>query len=514
MNIDERDFYRQATKQICSSLDLETSLHQCLVYLRDFLPASQIGVTIYEPELGALRLIAHATPDGGLKDDDILPLSADARNFLESLKLPYMRINNYIMSDPIGKWFVKNQFIPSDNYSFMLAYLHVESKWIGNLYVATEGQGQYNEEHLHLFSQLQDPFVISISNALRYQEIKKLKDMLVEETRFLLSELHQSLDDEIVGHGSGLKMVMDMVQEIAPRESPVLLLGETGVGKDIIAQAIHNSSPRRDGPFVKVNCGAIPDTLLDSELFGHEKGAFTGATEKKIGRFERADNGTIFLDEIGELPAHAQVRLLRVLQDKEIERVGGTKPITLNIRVIAATNRDLEQMIKENLFRQDLWFRLQVFPVKIPPLRNRKEDIPAFVHYFIQQKARELKVYPTPILARGVMTRLLAYPWPGNVRELENLVERAIILSKGKPLTFNELAANDVFEPSPQNRLPTGESLELDHVVANHIRSVLDLCKGRISGPHGAAAILGIHHNTLRHRMMKLGVPFGPKKRF
>ena len=218
-----------------------------------------------------------------------------------------------------------------------------------------------------------------------------------------------------------------MVRLVASLNSPVLLLGETGVGKEVIANAIHYSSPRKDGPFIKVNCGAIPDTLIDSELFGHEEGAFTGATTKKRGRFERAHKGTILLDEIGELPPPAQIRLLRVIQNKEVERVGGTKPIPVDIRVIAATHRNLKEMVSKNEFREDLWFRLNVFPITIPPLRERKEDIHALVQHFAERKSKELKFHTVPTLATGAIDRLKSYHWPGNVRELENVVERALI---------------------------------------------------------------------------------------
>jgi transcriptional regulator with GAF, ATPase, and Fis domain len=292
-----------------------------------------------------------------------------------------------------------------------------------------------------------------------------------------------------------------------------LLLGETGVGKDVIANAIHYSSPRKDGPLVKVNCGAIPETLLDSELFGHEKGAFTGAISQKRGRFERANHGTIFLDEIGELPPQAQVRMLRVLQDKEIERVGGTSSISLDIRLIAATNRNLEEMVKEKRFREDLWFRLNVFPIRIPPLRERKEDIPALVRHFVGRKSRELKLAASPPLARGVIDQLLAYHWPGNARELENVVERALILSKGEPLTFDDLLGGKFGDRPPISGEPQTQSLNLDEVISAHICRVLEMTKGKVHGKGGAAEVLGINPSTLRNRMNQLGIPYGRRAR-
>jgi len=302
---------------------------------------------------------------------------------------------------------------------------------------------------------------------------------------------------------------MEKVRSVAPLISPVLILGETGVGKEIIAGAIHNASPRRDGPFIKINCGAIPDSLMDSELFGHEKGAFTGAIERKRGRFERAHGGTIFLDEIGELSPEAQVRLLRVLQEKEIERIGGTELLKVDIRVIAATHRDLKAMIREGKFREDLYFRLQVFPIDIPPIRDRHGDIPSLVHHFIQKKSRELKLTSIPKLAPEAYDQLLAYHWPGNVRELENAVERAIILQRKGPLSFGCLGSQDVpTGPADSVSVPL-DSYNLDQITADHIRRVLKKMNGKVEGQKGAAKLLGINPGTLRHRMRKLGISFG-----
>ena len=305
---------------------------------------------------------------------------------------------------------------------------------------------------------------------------------------------------------------MEMVRQVARLNSPVILLGETGVGKEVIANAIHYTSSMRDGPLVKVNCGAIPDNLIDSELFGHERGAFTGAIAQKRGRFERADGGTVFLDEIGDLPLQAQVRLLRVLQHKEIERVGGTKTIAVNVRIIAATHRDMEELVRTGVFREDLWFRLNVFPIMIPPLRHRKEDITALVHHFIEKKSKELKIYPAPSVSAEEVEHLKAYHWPGNVRELENLVERELIHKRGE-----EKSGRLKFEHFEMPR-KTGESgiehhmgqnlLLLDQAVSGHILQALKTSNGKISGPRGAAQLLGINPNTLRSRMRKLGISF------
>jgi transcriptional regulator with GAF, ATPase, and Fis domain len=306
---------------------------------------------------------------------------------------------------------------------------------------------------------------------------------------------------------------MQKVQQVATLDSPVLLLGETGVGKDVIANAIHYSSSRSDGPFVSVNCGAIPETLIDSELFGHEKGAFTGALAQKRGRFERANKGTIFLDEIGELPLQAQVRLLKVLQSKEIERVGGVKTIPLDIRIIAATNRDLEDMVNNHLFREDLWFRLNVFPILIPALRERRSDIPALLQHFIGLKARELKLTTIPSLSAGAIDPLMEYHWPGNVRELQNVIERALILNPSGPLTFEHLSLRHPIK-TLELREHSEETDNIDEVISRHIRRVLAKTKGKVNGPDGAAAFLGINPSTLRNRMKKLRIDYGRKCKF
>jgi transcriptional regulator with GAF, ATPase, and Fis domain len=395
--------------------------------------------------------------------------------------------------------------------SALLVRLVVEKVWVGSVALWASGWDKFNEEHLRLLKQLKQPFFIAMSNSRRYRELLELKELLADDNRYLHEELQRISGYEIIGADFGLKKVMEKVRSVASLSSPVLLLGETGVGKEVIAGAIHHASPRRDGPFIKVNCGAIPETLLDSELFGHEKGAFTGAIGQKRGRFERASGGTIFLDEIGELPLEAQVRLLRVVQEKEIERVGGTEPIGVDIRVIAATHRNLEAMIREGTFREDLYFRLQVFPIAIPTLRQRQGDIPGLVQHFIHKKAQELKLAAIPSLAPEAYDQLLAHHWPGNVRELENAVERAIILNREGPLSFPDLGPRNEAQAAAAPVMPAGGSYNLDQVTAAHIRRVLKVTNGRVEGKEGAAELLGMHPGTLRHRMRKLQIPFGRK---
>ena len=366
----------------------------------------------------------------------------------------------------------------------------------------------FTDEHAQIISDLRDPFCIAMSNALKHRELKAIKDLLADNNRFLHRELHRRSGEDIIGDNFGLREVMQQVMQVASLDSPVLLTGETGVGKDVIANAIHHSSSRSKAAFISVNCGAIPESLIDSELFGHEKGAFTGAIGQKKGRFERANKGTIFLDEIGELPLEAQVRLLRVLQTKEIERVGGTQTMQLDIRVIAATNRDLEELVEDGKFRQDLWFRLNVFPIWIPPLRERKADIPALLQHFINTKSKELKLPAIPSLAPMAVDTLLDYHWPGNVRELQNIVERALILNPKGPLNFEQILGNPKGKGIRKSRATTDN---LDEIVSRHIKSVLNKTEGKIHGPGGAAELLGVNANTLRNRMNKLGLAYGRK---
>jgi transcriptional regulator with GAF, ATPase, and Fis domain len=297
-----------------------------------------------------------------------------------------------------------------------------------------------------------------------------------------------------------LKDVLKQVEIAAPSGATVLILGETGTGKELIARAVHRLSSRFEGNFIKLNCAAIPTGLLESELFGHEKGAFTGAINQKVGRLELADKGTIFLDEIGEIPPDAQAKLLRVLQEREFERVGGSTAIQVDVRVIAATNRDLLKAVREKAFREDLYYRLNVFPILLPPLRERTEDIPLLAHFFLNKFAARIGKSLQGI-SRQTMERLLAYSWPGNVRELENILERAVILTQGDTLEISP----DILSPSTPPVTGQGP-LDLETLARNHIVATLEQTGWVIDGPRGAAKILGLHPNTLRSRLKKLGI--------
>jgi transcriptional regulator with GAF, ATPase, and Fis domain len=381
---------------------------------------------------------------------------------------------------------------------------------IGRLVLAKRGTQVYTPRHAELLRSVREPIGVAMSNARRYLDLLRLKERLADDNRTLTREMEELSGTQVVGADFGLREVMDMVRRVAPLASPVLLLGETGTGKEVIANAIHLASPRHDRPFVRVQCGAIPVTLLDSELFGHEKGAFTGALALKRGRFERADGGTIFLDEIGELTLEAQVKLLGVLQEKTFERLGGSQTLTVDIRVVAATHRNLGEMVRHGTFREDLWFRLNVFPIRIPPLRERRDDIPSLAQFFIDRRTRELSLPPCPGLAPGALTQLLEYDWPGNVRELQNVIERALIVGQGRPLNFPDLPGRG---PAPEPRPSATEASfpALAVVTERHLREALRRAHGRIEGEGGAAELLGLHCSTLRARLRKLQIPFGRK---
>ncbi len=371
---------------------------------------------------------------------------------------------------------------------------------LGTLNLASTRAHAFNEEVVQLLTQVTGQVALAIDNALAFRRIAELQDRLTQEKIYLEDELRTEHNfDEIIGESRGLKRVLKQVETVADTDATVLILGETGTGKELIARAIHDLSHRRDHTFIRINCAAIPAGLLESELFGHEKGAFTGAIAQKIGRMELADRGTLFLDEVGDIPLELQPKLLRALQDKEIERVGGNRPIPVDVRLIAATNRHLDKMVQEKQFRSDLYYRLRVFPITIPPLRERPDDIPILVRYFTQRHAKRMNRRIETIPPEA-MEALVHWQWPGNVRELENFIERAVILSQGTVLRAPLAELRATAEP-----LPAG-NMTLEAVEREHIKRVLQETGGLIAGPNGAAARLGINRTTLNSRMRKLGI--------
>ncbi|MFO7964085.1 MAG: sigma 54-interacting transcriptional regulator [Desulfobacterales bacterium] len=513
--IDENEFVMNATLRICSSLDPDIALENLLLYLKDYIPVAGIHLGHIDAIANGFRFPAWATINNTKRPK------------------PFVKIPKHLRERVYRFWEMKNRFevINYDDIKSPQLKEIVELAWpmtsrltmrldmngqrIGALGLFMQGKDRFTDRHLRLVLKLHDPIAMAMSNALKYQEIKKLKEDITDDNRYLREQLFKISGDEIVGSHSGLRQVVRKIEQVARLDTPVLLLGETGVGKEVIANTLHKASTRKDGPFIKVNCGAIPDSLIDSELFGYEKGAFTGAVTQKRGRFEQAHNGTIFLDEIGELTTSAQVRLLRILENMEIVRVGGGVPIKVNIRVISATNKDLEEMVATGAFREDLYFRLNVFPIVIPPLRQRKNDIPLLINYFIKKKRIELNIGKNIKPAPDMFETLRDYSWPGNVRELENLVERSLIEANGNPASeYLHLI------PSGKKNGRTGggrlfvehKILSLDEAVRRHIEAAMAAACGKVEGAGGAAELLDVHPSTLRAKMRKLGIPHGRVK--
>ncbi len=512
MTVDENQFFREITLRICGSLEIEKALWHCFLYIRDIMPANELIMTVYDPNAGTLDVVATANKDGGIAVMDKISMPQHLQKQLEEpSKFPRVRISDDVYTDEIvGRVAEKYEWPAS---SIIVGRLIIEDKFVGSLIVRAKGKKIYTDYNAKIWSLINEPAAVALANSRRYLELMRLKELLADDSKYFQNELQRSFSEKIVGAEFGLKDVMNQVLKVAPLSSPVLLYGETGTGKELIANAIHNFSPRNNGPLIKVNCGAIPDSLIDSELFGHEKGAFTGALSQQRGRFERADGGTIFLDEVCELPLHAQVRLLRVLQEKEIERVGGNKSIKIDLRIISATNKDLRKLVEDGLFRDDLYYRLCVVPIHIPPLRERKMDIPALVEYFMRRKAKEIGLHFMPELMPGTMEKLAEYDWPGNVRELSNAVERAIITCEGRPLGYEDIIGVQANKDGQTRKVPDNKHLTLKNMEVFHINQALETAGGKVEGSDGAASILGINPGTLRSRMRKLGIPFGKKRK-
>ncbi|MCP3922929.1 MAG: sigma-54-dependent Fis family transcriptional regulator [Desulfobacterales bacterium] len=501
--------FREVTRRICGSLQIDEALFDVYVYLKGHLPLNGICITVYEYETKSARIIAGAYDSGGILVNRSFPISDTAWRTVQkwqkesrSETTPWIRDETHPINNEIKK--VMTHFANADyfkrleHFSSITCALKIRDEIIGNLTFVGFGPDRYSTSHGNIITEVNEPFAIALSNALRFMELE-------QNNRELQKEARKVKGDVMIGADGGLKKVKHMIEQVAPTLSHVLLQGETGTGKEVVANEIHKLSPRSNGPLISLNCGAIPENLIDSELFGHEKGSFTGAVETRQGLFERADKGTLFLDEVGELPLSAQTKLLRVIQTGEFERVGGTFPVKCDVRLICATHRNLENMVQKKEFREDLWYRLNVFPITIPPLRRRTRDIPLMVEHFILTKCKEMNIATPPKIASGELKALTDYPWPGNVRELQNLIERALILSKGNPLTFPDLIHTNRSKPGePQvaHKINPG----LDDTIAEHIKWALTQTNGKISGKDGAAELLEINPNTLRSRMQKLNI--------
>lgn len=389
--------------------------------------------------------------------------------------------------------------------SCMLCPLIVRGTPYGFLAIGSKRTNAFSEENLAVAEQFGYHLSQAIANLTAYEEIRTLKEQLEQENVYLRDEMTASVDfNQLVGESPALQKTLKAIEQVAPTDSTVLITGETGTGKELVAQAIHRLSPRKDKPLITVNCAALPPTLIESELFGHEKGAFTNATARKIGRFELANGGTIFLDEIGELPIDLQAKFLRVLEAQELERVGSTHPIKLNVRVLAATNVDMGQAVKKGVFRSDLFYRLNVFPICIPPLRNRREDIPMLARHFVKKYCERHRKTITRI-GSNTLKALESYEWPGNVRELEHMVERAVIVNPGPILVIDEL------DPPMKNADGKDSPRTLADAERTHIIQTLGQTNWVLAGKQGAAVRLGMKRSTLQHRIKKLGIVRPPR---
>jgi formate hydrogenlyase transcriptional activator len=509
------------TTRITSSLDLREVLRAIAANIREVVCADAVAVALPDPTSGKSRVLAVDFPHGKgvIKEELLLPLSSEARRAMDTLKP--------VVFDPRER----DEHAP-EPYDVAAAEglkavcsipLVDRGRAVGILSILRTTETPFTPEDVDFLSRASGQIAIAIENALAYREISELKDKLAQEKVYLEEEFRSEMGfEQIIGNSSGLKHVLQMVETAAPSDSTILLLGETGTGKELIARAIHDRSRRKQRTFVKLNCAAIPTGLVESELFGHEKGAFTGAIAQKIGRLELADQGTLFLDEVGDIPIEIQPKLLRALQEREFERLGSTHTRKVNVRLVAATNRDLEKMIANREFRSDLYYRLNVFPIRIPPLRDRKEDIPLLASYFVQKFAKQMqkRIDAVPVV---VMKGLTAWDWPGNIRELENFIERAVLLTRGKSLEapLAELRKTDVAEPSravlPEIKRGAGEATnsrsdksnvadEYARKQRDQIVQALAACKGRVGGADGAAARLGMNRTTFLSRMKKFGI--------
>ncbi len=498
----ERDRLRlllEVNNAVVSRLDLRDVFAATTASLRRVIPHALASLYLYDPDNEVVRRHALDSPSGKglLKEGFVGPIdSTPAGPAIRTGKPALFEEDDLkrLQSD------VAQLLLEEGVKSGCCVPLKSHNRLLGTLNIASLHPSAFSQDDVDLLIQVANQIAIAVENALAYQQITELKDKLTKEKLYLEDEIRTEYNfEEIIGEGAALKRILKQVETVAPTDSAVLILGETGTGKELIARAIHNLSKRRERTFVKMNCAAIPTGLLESELFGHERGAFTGAIAQKVGRFELAHQGTLFLDEVGDVPLELQSKLLRVLQEQEFERLGSNRTIRVDVRLVAATNRDLAQMVADKQFRSDLYYRLNVFPITAPPLRERPEDIPLLVRYFAQKYARRMNKRIETIPAEA-MTALAKNHWPGNIRELENLIERSVILSQGLDLhvPLGELKTPATTAP---NRVATLEAAERKHILR-----VLRETNWVIGGSSGAATRLGMKRTTLQSKIRKLGI--------
>jgi formate hydrogenlyase transcriptional activator len=511
-NNERLELLLDVTNKVVSNLELRDLLRAISQDVRRVMQCDYAGLSLPESNKKELRLYAVDFPEGkGLLQEELVYPIDGAPSGTAFRTMKPMRLRS-----PFTEWLsypIVQMAIREGLQSFVFLPLISRTRAIGVLVLGRLRDDAFTQADIDFLTQVANQIALGVENALAYREIRELKDQLSKEKLYLEDEIRTEMNfAQIIGSSASLRRVLKRVETVAPTDSTVLIYGETGTGKELVARAIHDLSPRRAKPFVKLNCAAIPTGLLESELFGHEKGAFTGAIAQRIGRFEVANGGTIFLDEIGEIPLELQTKLLRVLQEREFERLGSSHTLHTDARLIAATNRDLEAMVREQQFRSDLFFRLNVFPVHVSPLRERESDIPLLVRHFAQQFSKRMnKVIET--IPTATMETLSGYHWPGNIRELQNVIERAVIISTGPELRldFADLKlprANPQEEgPAAPNSKPNGALRDvLGETERQQILQALKECNWVVAGPKGAAARLGVKRSTLQLRIQKLGI--------
>jgi formate hydrogenlyase transcriptional activator len=513
------------TNQFVSNLELRDLLRAISQGVRRVMQSDYTGLSLPEADGQHLRLYALDFPGGKGFLHEELVYSIDG----SPSGTAFRTMKPLTLRSPLPDWLnypIVQIALREDLKSFCFLPLISRNRAIGVLVLGRLHDDAFTEDEIHFLEQIANQIAFAVENALAYREIRDLKDQLSKEKLYLEDEIRTEMNfTEIIGKSPSLRRVLKLIERVAPTDSTVLINGETGTGKELIARAIHDLSPRRSKPFVKLNCAALPTGLLESELFGHEKGAFTGAIAQRVGRFEVADSGTIFLDEIGEIPLELQTKLLRVLQEREFERLGSSKTLRTDARLIAATNRNLEAMVAEQKFRSDLFFRINVFPVYVPSLRERDADIPLLVRHFTQQFSRRMNKVIDAIPS-GTMDALRRYQWPGNIRELENMIERAVIVSTGPVLSLDvadlklapasssqrKVLQEKAFEEkAPASDSKTDGALRdvLHQTERQKILEALERSNWVVAGPKGAAAQLGTKRSTLQQKIRKLGITRG-----
>ncbi len=495
-------FYRallEVTNILNSQRNTEGLWKAITAHIKKVIPWERAGITLYQPDLDAFRFYAVETsmPVVKLKCDAVIPRQGSAMGWVYENRT--MHVRPFIQKKQM---FLEDTFYFEEGLGRMINIpLLVGDNCLGSLNIGSVESGDPDPQNVEFLLQVATQIALAIDHVRAYEEINRLREKLARENAYLLEEIKISHDfGAMIGNSHKFKSVLELAQKVAPTNSSVLITGETGTGKELLARLIHELSPRHENPFVRVNCASLPAGLVESELFGHEKGAFTGAEQSRPGKFELADGGTLFLDEIGEMPIEAQAKLLRVLQDGVVERVGSTQGKDVDVRIIAATNTDLNKSITTGRFRSDLYYRLHVFPIDMPPLRERPQDIPLLVRHFMEKNRLQFKRSCQDIEQKSLDT-LLQYDWPGNIRELKNIIERAMILSNSPTLVIDEALLRK--SRPTEVALPTTKLKDLERL---RIEQALETCEWQIDGPLGAAKHLGLHPSTLRSRLKKLNI--------